>query len=44
MVAEKLEAAAQKRLEAVGVELAVAQRGVFVGIGNNDSNSTCRTD
>jgi multidrug resistance efflux pump len=36
MVAEKLEAAAQKRLEAVGVELAAAQRGVFVGIGNND--------
>jgi multidrug resistance efflux pump len=34
MVAEKLEAAAQKRLEAVGVELAAAQRGVFVG--NND--------
>jgi multidrug resistance efflux pump len=35
-VAEKLEAAAQKRLEAVGVELAAAQRGVFVGIGNSD--------
>jgi len=36
LVAEKLEAAAQKRLEAVGVELAAAQRGVFVGGGNND--------
>jgi multidrug resistance efflux pump len=36
MVAEKLEAAAQKRLEAVGVELTAAQRGVFVGIGNSD--------
>jgi multidrug resistance efflux pump len=35
-VAEKSEAAAQKRLEAVGVELAAAQRGVFVGSGNND--------
>jgi multidrug resistance efflux pump len=35
-VAEMLEAAAQKRLEAVGVELAAAQRGVFVGIGSND--------
>jgi hypothetical protein len=30
------EAAAQKRLEAVGVELATAQGGVFVGSGNND--------
>jgi hypothetical protein len=30
-VAEKSQAAAQKRLEAVGVELAAAQRGVFVG-------------
>jgi multidrug resistance efflux pump len=36
LVAEKLEAAAQKRLEAVGIELAAAQRGVFVGGGNND--------
>jgi multidrug resistance efflux pump len=36
LVAEKLEAAAQKRLEAVGIELAAAQRGVFVGAGNND--------
>ena len=35
-VAEMLEAAARKRLEAVGVELAAARRGVFVGIGNND--------
>jgi multidrug resistance efflux pump len=35
-VAEKLEAAAQKRLEAVGVELAAAQRGVFVGDSYND--------
>jgi hypothetical protein len=35
-VAEKLEVAAQKRLEAVGVELAAAQRGVFVGISSND--------
>jgi multidrug resistance efflux pump len=31
LVAEKLEAAAQNRLEAVGIELAAAQRGVFVG-------------
>jgi multidrug resistance efflux pump len=36
LVAEKMEAAAQKRLEAVGIELAAAQRGVFVGGGNND--------
>jgi multidrug resistance efflux pump len=35
-VAEMLAAAARKRLEAVGVELAAARRGVFVGIGNND--------
>jgi multidrug resistance efflux pump len=36
LIAEKSEAAAQKRLEAVGVELAAAQRGVFVGVGSND--------
>jgi multidrug resistance efflux pump len=36
LVAEKLEAAAQSRLEAVGIELAAAQRGVFVGSSNND--------
>jgi multidrug resistance efflux pump len=36
LVAEKLEVAAQKRLEAVGIELAAAQRGVFVGGSNND--------
>jgi multidrug resistance efflux pump len=36
LVAEKLETAAQKRLEAVGIELAAAQRGVFVGVNNND--------
>jgi multidrug resistance efflux pump len=35
-IAEKSQAAAEKRLEAVGVELAAAQRGVFVGIGSND--------
>jgi len=35
-VAEKLEAAARKRLEALGVELAAAQRGVFVGDSYND--------
>jgi multidrug resistance efflux pump len=35
-IAEKSQAAAQKRLEAVGVELAAAQRSVFVGIGSND--------
>jgi multidrug resistance efflux pump len=35
-VAEKSQAAAQKRLEAVGVELAAVRRGVFVGIGSND--------
>jgi multidrug resistance efflux pump len=36
LVAEKLETAAQKRLEAVGIELAAAHRGVFVGGNNND--------
>jgi hypothetical protein len=36
LVAEKLEAAAQRRLESVGIELAAAQRGVFVGSSNND--------
>jgi multidrug resistance efflux pump len=36
LVAEKLEAAAQMRLEAVGIELTAAQRGVFVGTSNND--------
>src|SRR5262252_2036201 len=36
LVAEKLETAAQKRLEAVGIELTAAQRGVFVGANNND--------
>jgi multidrug resistance efflux pump len=36
LIAEKLEAAAQRRLEAVGIELAAAQRGVFVGGSNND--------
>jgi multidrug resistance efflux pump len=35
-VAEKSQGAAQKRLEAVGLELAAARRGVFVGIGSND--------
>jgi multidrug resistance efflux pump len=35
-VAEELETAAQKRLEAVGVELASAKRGVFVGDSYND--------
>jgi multidrug resistance efflux pump len=35
-IAEKSQAAAQKRLEAVGVELAAAQRGVFVGVGSGD--------
>jgi multidrug resistance efflux pump len=35
-VAEKSQGAAEKRLQAVGVELAAAQRGVFVGIGSND--------
>jgi len=35
-IAEGLEAAAQKRLEAVSVELAAAKRGVFVGSSNND--------
>jgi hypothetical protein len=36
VIAEKLEAAAQRRLEAVGIELTAAQRGVFVGSSNND--------
>jgi biotin carboxyl carrier protein len=35
-VAEKSQAAAEKRLEAIGVELTAARRGVFVGIGSND--------
>jgi multidrug resistance efflux pump len=35
-IAEKSQAAAEKRLDAVVVELAAAQRGVFVGIGSND--------
>jgi multidrug resistance efflux pump len=35
-IAEKSQAAAEKRLEAAGVELSAAQRGVFVGIGSND--------
>jgi multidrug resistance efflux pump len=35
-IAQKSQAAAEKRLEAVGVELAAAQRGVFVGVGSND--------
>jgi multidrug resistance efflux pump len=35
-IAEKSQAAAQKRLEAVGVEFAAAQRGVFVGVSSND--------
>jgi multidrug resistance efflux pump len=35
-IAERSQAAALKRLEAVGVELAAAQRGVFVGIGSGD--------
>jgi multidrug resistance efflux pump len=35
-IAEKSQAAAEKRLEAVGVELAAARRGVFVGVGSND--------
>jgi multidrug resistance efflux pump len=35
-IAEKSQAAAEKRLEAVGVELSAAQRGVFVGVGSND--------
>jgi multidrug resistance efflux pump len=36
LIAEKLEAAAQRRLEAVSIELAAAHRGVFVGGSNND--------
>jgi len=40
-IAEKSQAAAQKRLEAVGVELAAAQRGVFVGIGTATGHATC---
>jgi multidrug resistance efflux pump len=35
-VAEKLQLAAQKRLEALSVELVAAKRGVFVGGSNND--------
>jgi multidrug resistance efflux pump len=35
-IAEKSQAAAEKRLEAASVELSAAQRGVFVGIGSND--------
>jgi multidrug resistance efflux pump len=35
-IAQELEAAAQKRLQAVSIELAAARRGTFVGSGNND--------
>ena len=35
-IAQELEAAAQKRLQAVSIELAAARRGIFVGSGNND--------
>jgi multidrug resistance efflux pump len=35
-VAEKMEAAAQKRLEAASIELGAARRGIFVGSSNND--------
>jgi multidrug resistance efflux pump len=35
-VAEKLELAARKRLEAAGVELSAAKRGIFVGDSYND--------
>jgi multidrug resistance efflux pump len=35
-IAEKMEAAAQKRLEAVSIELGAARRGIFVGSSNND--------
>jgi multidrug resistance efflux pump len=35
-IAEKSQAAAEKRLEAAGVELSAARRGVFVGVGSND--------
>jgi multidrug resistance efflux pump len=37
-VAQMLEAAARKRLEAVGVELAAAQRGVFIGGGSGSND------
>jgi multidrug resistance efflux pump len=35
-IAEKMEAAAQKRLEVAGIELGAARRGIFVGSSNND--------
>ena len=35
-IAQELGAAAQKRLQAVSIELAAARRGIFVGSGNND--------
>ena len=35
-IAEKMEAAAQKRLEAASIELGAARRGIFVGSSNND--------
>jgi multidrug resistance efflux pump len=37
-VAQMLEAAARKRLEAVGVELAAAQHGVFIGGGSGSND------
>ena len=40
-IAERLEAAAQKRLEAGSVELAAAQRGIFIA-GNNDRPHSMR--
>jgi multidrug resistance efflux pump len=35
-IAEKMEAAAQKRLEVASIELGAARRGIFVGSSNND--------
>jgi multidrug resistance efflux pump len=35
-IAEEMEAAAQKRLEAASIELGAARRGIFVGSSNND--------
>jgi multidrug resistance efflux pump len=35
-IAEKMEAAAEKRLEAASIELGAARRGIFVGSSNND--------
>jgi hypothetical protein len=40
-IAEKMEAAAQKRLEAVSIELGAARRGIFVGTAITTAHDIC---